>query len=212
MDEGSVAVEVESEGLPAGSEVCLVNDETGEEICEPVPESGAQRQLGILSFRQAEPTVTITFQNVPPGNWRLILRVPGYQDLVIRQNVSVVADQVTDIGSIPVITEQDLTPITEPTSVPPTAMATRLANPTATAPSSMTATTVDPGAILDSILATALPTQSEVLVSGLPSTGSNSGDPGNTSLLLLIAGASAIFFAVAAVAPVATQRKKAESG
>jgi len=211
MESGSVTVEVDPDDVPENSEVCLVNDDTGEEMCEPVDGTQASARDGMLAFRQAS-TITITFTNVPPGNWTLVLRVPGFQDLVLEQNVIVAADQVTDAGSVPVITEQDLTPITEPTSVPPTATSTRTDDSTATAPSSMTATTVDPGAILDSILATALPTQSEVLISGLPSTGSNSGDPGNTSLLLLIAGASAIFFAVAAVAPVATQRKKAESG
>jgi len=116
MEEGSVAVAVESDGLPAGSEVCLVNEETGEELCEPVPDSGTEPRPGILAFRQA--TLTVTFENVPVGTWRLVLRVPGFEDLVINETVTVTVDQVTDAGEIPADVEERLEPVTPPGQMP----------------------------------------------------------------------------------------------
>lgn len=110
---GTVEVAVGPERLPAGSQVCLINVDTGTELCEPVPEAGAGARPGVRAFMQTS-GVTITFEDVPPGTWRLVLRVPGFQDLVITETVSVTADQVTDAGEIPADVADQLEPVVPP--------------------------------------------------------------------------------------------------
>lgn len=110
---GSVAVDIDSDGLPAGSQLCLVNEDTAEERCEPIPEAGAVERPGILAFRQAA-SITITFENVPAGTWRLILRATGFEDLVIANGIAVTANQESYAGAVPPDIAERLEPATPP--------------------------------------------------------------------------------------------------
>jgi hypothetical protein len=111
--ESTVTVAFDAEGIPAGSQICLVNVDTGEEQCQPVPETGAQDQTGIRSFLQAAPTL-LTFPNLPPGTYQVILRAPGYEDLVLRDNVTVAPGQETAVTGIPDDIEDQLEPSAPP--------------------------------------------------------------------------------------------------
>lgn len=95
----------------------MVNDGTGQEMCEPASISASQQPFGISAIQQATSTATLTFQDVLAGDWRLVLRLSGYQDLVLDEHFTVSADQVTDLGSIPGITEEDLEPEVPPAAI-----------------------------------------------------------------------------------------------
>ncbi len=78
-----------------------------------MPAAGAGERPGIRAFVQAS-NVTITFRDVPPGTWRLILRAPGFQDLVIDASLDVTAGGVTDADAIPADVEEQLVSVSPP--------------------------------------------------------------------------------------------------
>jgi hypothetical protein len=103
-DGADIEVNLDAGAVPEGAEVCLVNDETGEELCQPASSEAASALTGINALRQTSSATTLVFENVPPGIWRVIVRMSGFHDLEIGTLAVQDDGTVTDPAGQPVET------------------------------------------------------------------------------------------------------------
>lgn len=152
---GTLVTEIEptayfDDGVPEGTEVCISNDTF--EACQPLGSESASLS-GVRAFAQRS-TLTVTFENVPPGTYEITIRVPDGRPIIVG-NATVVAD--------PIPTATSTATDTAPTA---TSTATATATSTTTATSTATATPIADSTNIRVIISSSDPAVANVLPRG----------------------------------------------